>query len=157
MRKSVRPLLLSALALLLAAAAFAGEGHKCSASSADAQRFGAAIKVKKCTPVAQLAKDPARMAGRKIKIEGVVKAVCQGRGCWFEVEAADGATFMARSLDESVLVPKDCKGRTVVVQGVVKALPASAREEAEKAAHAETPHECPKPEWVLATQGVELR
>jgi hypothetical protein len=44
------------------------------------------------------------------------------------------------------------KGRKVVVQGVVKALPRTIKEEPKEEGHA-----CPKPEWVVATQGLELR
>jgi hypothetical protein len=163
-RKPVPLLLLAALALSIAGAARAGDqkcsmsaasmDKSCAAACAGAQTFGAAVTVKKATPVAKLAKNPAKMAGKKVRIEGTVKEVCQGRGCWIEVEA-DGASFLARSLDESVLVPKDCKGKKVVVQGTVKALPAVAK--AEEPAPGEAPHECPKPAWVLATEGVELR
>ena len=80
-----------------------------------------------------------------------MKEVCQGMGCWVEVEA-NGASFLARSLDESVLLPKDCKGRKVVVQGVVKALPKVAKDEPVEVGHA-----CPKPEWIVATEGAVLK
>ncbi len=162
MRKPDRALWLGILVLFIAGTAVAGGDQSCPASlgggmkccASGAQKFGAAITVKKCTPVAKLAKDPARLAGRKIKIAGAVKEVCQGRGCWVEVEA-EGVSFIARSLDESVLLPRDCKGRMVVVQGVVKPLPPAAK--AEEPAAGEAAHACPKPEWVLATEGVELR
>lgn len=153
--KLVRTLLLASLALLVTGTALAGK-KKEATPSADAQTFGAPITVKKATPVAKLAKDPARLAGKKVRIQGTVKEVCQGKGCWIEVEA-DGASFLARSLDESVLVPKDCKGRAVVVQGVVKTLPRAAKAEAEAAAANPEGHACPAPQWVLATEGVELR
>jgi hypothetical protein len=39
-----------------------------------------------------------------------------------------------------------------VVQGVVKALPRTVKEEPKEEGHA-----CPRPEWVVATQGIELR
>ena len=112
---------------------------------------GAKITVKKPVSIARLAASPAKFAGRTVRLEGTVKAVCQGMGCWVEVEAG-GASFMARSLDESVLLPKDCKGRQIVVQGVVKALPRAAAEEA-----APKDHVCPKPKYVVATQGAELK
>jgi hypothetical protein len=47
-----------------------------------------------------------------------------------------GATFMAKSLDESVLLPKDIAGRKVIVQGVVKQLPAKGETEEQHAHHA---------------------
>jgi hypothetical protein len=135
-------------ALLIAGSAVAGETK---AGDAGTQKFGAPVTAKKAVDVARLAKDPARFAGRKVRLEGTVKEVCQGKGCWVEVEAG-GASFMARSLDESVLLPKDCKGRAIVVQGVVKALPRAIKEEPKEEGHA-----CPKPEWVVATQGIELK
>jgi hypothetical protein len=135
--------------LLVAGAALTAEGPGAGAA---VRRFGSPIKVKKAVEIARLARDPARFAGRRIRIEGTVKDVCQGRGCWVEVEA-NGASFLARSLDETVLLPRDCKGHLVVVQGVVMVLPRAAKEEVP--AEGED-HACPKPKWVLATQGVEL-
>jgi hypothetical protein len=148
--KLVRCLLLATCALLVAGTALAGEGTPCYSQ---AQKFGARIKVKQAVDLAQLVKEPGQFAGKKIRIEGTVKDVCQGKGCWVEVEA-NGVSFIARSLDEKVLLPKDCKGQKIVVQGVVKALPTAAKSEAE-AAKTEG-HACPAPEWVLATQGIEL-
>ena len=140
--------LLALCTLLVAGAALAGPGPE---ACADAQRFGAPVTVKKAVNIAKLAKDPGRFAGRTVRLEGTVKEVCQGMGCWVEVEA-NGASFLARSLDESVLLPKDCKGRKVVVQGVVKALPRVAKDEPVEVGHA-----CPKPDWIVATEGVVLK
>jgi len=148
MTKHLRRLLLTGCALLLATTALAG-GDK--SGGPEPQRFGAKVTVKKAVDIAKLAKDPARFAGRTIRLEGTVKDVCQGTGCWVQVEA-NGASFMARSLDETVLLPKDCKGRRVVVQGTVKVLPSAIKDAPKEAGHA-----CPKPEWVVATAGAELK
>jgi len=142
-KKVVRSLILAGCVLFVATAALA--------AATEVQKFGAPVTAKKAVAIAKLARDPARFAGRKVRLEGTVKEVCQGKGCWVEVEAG-GASFMARSLDESVLLPKDCKGRAIVVQGVVKALPRAIKEEPKEEGHA-----CPKPEWVVATQGIELK
>jgi hypothetical protein len=164
MQNFLRITMLAACALLIAGAAFAADAP----AKGGVQKFGAKIKVKKVTDIAALAKDPALFAGKKVRIEGAVKDVCQGRGCWCEVES-NGASIIARSLDESVLLPKDCKGWSIVVQGVLKPLPPKAKAEAEVQAAAGAPgpalragapggsgHACPAPQWVLATQGVEL-
>ncbi len=133
-----------ALAATLASAALAGS---------DPARYGAAITVKKSVPVAKLAEKPAKFAGKTIRIEGTVAEVCQGAGCWVRVKDEKGRLFLAKSLDESVLLPRDCAGQAIVVQGVVTALKAAPKEE-----EAGTPpHECPTPEYVVATQGIELR
>ncbi len=112
----------------------------------------ATVTVKKPVNIAKLAKKPERFAGKTVRLEGKVKAVCQGMGCWVEVEDAKGASFIARSLDESVLLPKDCVGRWIAVQGKVMTLPQAAKEEAKPEDHA-----CPRPEYVIATEGAELK
>ncbi len=120
-------------------------------ASASPQTFGAPVTVKKPVVIARLAKNPERFKGRTIRLEGTVKDVCQGKGCWVEVTDGKGASFMARSLDESVLLPKDCKGRHVVVEGRVMPLPRQAAEEPTPADHS-----CPRPTYVVSTQGVQL-
>jgi hypothetical protein len=147
MKNHVNLSCLTLCALLVAGATLAGPTPE---ARAEARHFGAPVTVKKAVNLAKLAKNPARFAGRTVRLEGTVKEVCQGVGCWVEVQSG-GASFLARSLDESVLLPKDCQGRKVVVQGVVKALPRTAKEEPVEIGHA-----CPRPEWVVATEGVIL-
>lgn len=143
--KRALPLLAAVLLILsLAVAAFAGE---------EAARFGTAVTVKKSVPVAKLAKRPHAFTGRTVRIEGTVAEVCQGRGCWVRVRDQRGRAFLAKSLDESVLLPGDCAGQRIVVQGVVTSL-GPAKHEHEDGIEG---HACPAPEYVLATQGVELR
>ncbi len=143
----LRRLFLAALAaiVLVPATVFAGE------TPAAPQRFGAVVKAKAPVDVAKLANAPEKFKGKTIRLEGTVKDVCQGRGCWVEVTDDKGASFMARSLDESVLLPKDCKGMHVVVEGKVMALPMKVKNEP-----LPTDHACPKPEYVVSTRGVEL-
>ena len=139
------------LASVLVIAAGCGSSQK-SAQLPSPVRVGAAVTVETPVSIAALAKDPANFAGQTVRLEGTVKAVCQGMGCWVEVQQADGTSFLARSLDESVLLPKDCAGRKIVVQGVVTALPAKAAEEPLPEGHV-----CPRPSYLVATQGAELR
>lgn len=137
----------AALALMLAVAvpALAGE------AVTDGRHFGAPVTVKKSTDVARLAKAPEKFNGRVLRIEGTVQNVCQGAGCWVEVSDGKGASFIARSLDESVLLPKDCKGQHVVLQGLLTTMP-----QEKPAEGSEKPHDCPAPTYVLSTQGVVL-
>lgn len=146
MRKFVTLLVSMCLAAVLAVPAFAAD------AAPAVQTFGAPVTVEKPTNVGKLAKSPAKFQGQTIRIEGTVKAVCQGAGCWVEVVDAKGASFIARSLDESVLLPKDCKGQKIVVQGLLTTMPKKEKEHAEGA----EAHECPAPSFVLSTQGVQL-
>ena len=146
MTRSTRSSLILAFCLLALAPAAARAG--------ESVRVGAAITVKKPVSLSKLSKHPDRFKGRTVRLEGTVKDVCQGRGCWVEIESADGASFLAKSLDESILLPMDCKGRRIVLQGLVTALPAAAhaheKEEAEKG------EACPTATYVVSTQGAEL-
>jgi len=113
--------------------------------------FGVEITEKKPVKLAKLAKSPSKYKGKTVRLEGTVKDVCQGQGCWIEIASKDGKTFLAKSLDESVLVPKNSKGQNVVVQGVVTQMPPKPHEH-----HGEDGHSCPAPTWVVSMLGVEL-
>lgn len=94
--------------------------------------------------------------GQTVRLEGTVSSVCKGSGCWVEVKAQDGSTMLAKSMDHSILVPMDCEGRHIVVQGVVTEMPAPAAENTPEPAQGEAPHECPQPTYLVATSGVQL-
>lgn len=152
--------LLAAFCLAIAVPAVSETPAAPADPAADVVKVGAPLTVKKPVDIAALAKKPAKFAGKTVRLEGVVKDVCQGRGCWVEVEGPKGASFMARSLDHSILLPKDCKGRRIVVEGVVTAMKESPEEHSAHAGEAtEEPagHACPVTEWVVATTGAEVR
>lgn len=158
MRSLVGPL----LAAVVLAAAVPATAAAPDAPADEVVKVGAPITVKKAVDIAALAKKPAKFEGKVVRLEGTVKEVCQGRGCWVEVVGPKGASFMARSLDHSIALPKDCKGRRIVVEGVVTAMKGAETPE-EHAAHAgdasaePAGHACPVTEWVVATRGAELR
>jgi hypothetical protein len=144
----VRHLVVSAAVVCLLAPAFASAD---APAGGDPLKFGAPVTVAKAVNLAKLAKNPAKFAGQTVRLEGTVKNVCQGKGCWVEVAARKGKSFIAKSLDESILLPKDCQGRRIVVQGLVTTMPAESHEEP-----AAEGHVCPQPKYVVSTQGVEL-
>lgn len=126
-----------------------------STPSNEVQRFGEPVTITRPVDVRKLEKRPAKFVGQTVRLQGVVKNVCQGRGCWVEVSGARGGSFLAKSLDESLLLPKNCKGWNVVVQGTVTAMPQDGHDH-DHGDKGEAAHECPQPEYVVSTQGVEL-
>jgi hypothetical protein len=129
----------------------AGCAHTQRGAAPSTLKVGAPVTVAASVSIKALAATPESFAGQAVRLEGTVSKVCQGMGCWVEVKAPDGATFIARSLDESVLLPTDCAGRRIVVQGVVTALPSQSASEPNPEGH-----ECPRPNYLVATQGIEL-
>ena len=106
--------------LLVALSLIVGSGVASQPSTAgDPFRAGSPITVKKPVRIQKLAKQPAKFEGKLLRLEGTVKNVCQGRGCWVDVEDANGVTFMAKSLDESVLLPNVVVGRGVKLRRVI--------------------------------------
>lgn len=142
---SLASLVALALVVAISVPVFAGEAAPAP------QRFGARVTLKKSVGLHKLVAAPEKFKGRTVRIEGVVQDVCQGAGCWVEVSDGNGTSFIARSLDESVLLPKDCKGYKVVVQGLLTTMP-----EKKHAEGSEETHRCPTPTYVLSTQGIEL-
>jgi Domain of unknown function (DUF4920) len=138
--------LLSPLLALLCTAALT------ATALAEPVAVGSDITVKKPVKISKLAKNPDKFVGKVIRIEGTAKAVCQGAGCWVEVSDAKGVTFLAKSLDESVLLPKDSAGRSIVVQGVVTKMTAKAHDHE----HEGEGHACPVPTYLISTQGALL-
>jgi hypothetical protein len=124
-------------------------------ATSEVQKFGEPVTITKPVDVRKLEKRPAKFVGQTVRLEGVVKNVCQGRGCWVEVRGARGGSFLAKSLDESLLLPKNCKGWNVVVQGTVVSLPQDGHDH-DHGDQGEAAHECPQPEYVVSSQGVEL-
>lgn len=51
------------------------------------------------------------------KFKARVMEVCQARGCWMKLELKDGQEAMVTFKDYSFFVPKDIKGKEVIVNG----------------------------------------
>jgi hypothetical protein len=130
-----------------------------AAASSGVEKFGKPLSDAPKVALAEIVKNPGAFAGKTVKTEGKVSAVCQEKGCWMTFNE-DGKSVRVRFKDYAFFVPKDCAGATAVVEGVfaVKTIPeATAKHYAE-----ETPGG--KPESVKGEQkelsfeaaGVEL-
>ena len=52
------------------------------------------------------------------KFTGVVKEVCQSKGCWMKVVLEDGKEAMVRFKDYGFFMPKDIAGKEVIINGL---------------------------------------
>lgn len=74
---------------------------------------------------AEVLKEPAKFAGKQVRIEGVVERVCQAEGCWMQIAPESGvAGIRVTFKDHSFFVPKDAKSMKFKAEGefFVKAL-----------------------------------
>jgi Domain of unknown function (DUF4920) len=52
-----------------------------------------------------------------IKLEGKVIQACQKKGCWMEMDLGNDKTMRVTFKDYGFFVPKDCGGKTAVIDG----------------------------------------
>ena len=122
------------MALLLASMSVATRG-------AGPETFGVAPTLSEGTPLAQVLARPADFAGKTVRVEGVVTAVCQMMGCWMALAPADapeGRTVLIKVDDGVIVFPSSARGKRATVQGVVERVGAGDAEGQEAAReHAE--------------------
>jgi Domain of unknown function (DUF4920) len=90
-----------------------------TATTADAGTFGAKIDeagaISMDSLVAMVAAGQTDISS--IKVEGKVNEVCQAKGCWMNLQKADGTGMRVTFKDYAFFVPKDCGGKMAVIQG----------------------------------------
>ena len=126
---------------------------------ADGGKYGAPLGDAPKVALADLVKDPAAWAGKTVRTEGVVSAVCQEKGCWMLLKSGE-KSVRVRFKDYGFFLPKDSAGTTAVLEGVfsVKTIP----EKMAKHYAEETPGGKPdaikgdQQELFLLASGVEL-
>ena len=71
-------------------------------------RRGEKIGNSPAVPFAHVLKEPARYAGKRVVVEGVVERVCKSEGCWMQIAPEAGAAESVRvTFDHKFSVPKD--------------------------------------------------
>jgi hypothetical protein len=89
-------------------------------SAAGPAVYGAAVTVAEPTPIAALLDAPAEHAGRVVRVEGKVSAVCAMAGCWMELEDEARRRIRIKVEDGVIVFPADAIGRKAVAQGTVR-------------------------------------
>jgi len=84
------------------------------------RRLGAPITETVTMPLAELRRNTQRYAGRPVRIEGVVAAVCQSMGCWMQL-SDDAGRVHIRMHGHAFFIPRNATGRRATVQGTVVA------------------------------------
>jgi Domain of unknown function (DUF4920) len=106
------------LVCVLLTGAFAQAGHKHqtkpkpeepkAATAGDVVRRGEPIGDSPAVAFADVLKEPAKFAGKTVRIEGVVERVCKAEGCWMQIAPKPDAVESVRvTFDHKFNVPKD--------------------------------------------------
>ncbi len=91
------------------------------AQALDGDKYGQGVTLAESVSVSELAANPEKYAGRRVRIEGEVEDVCQMAGCWFTVKSdAPGKTMKFKVTDGVMVFPQTAKGKWAVAEGMVR-------------------------------------
>ena len=130
--------------------------------AADPEKFGGGVSLNEVTPIARVLANPSQYEGRTVRIDGIVTAVCEHKGCWMSFapdSAPQAATFLVKVDDDVIVFPVSARGRRASAQGVIQRVPGNpeAQEAAnEHARHAAAANAAPAPApvaWQLKATG----
>lgn len=57
---------------------------------------------------------------KELKLEGKIDAVCQGSGCWADIEMGNGKIVHVTFKDDAFTLPKNIAGQTATIEGIAK-------------------------------------
>lgn len=82
---------------------------------------GDAFAVASETALADVLADPKKVAGTPIRTAGVVARACTKKGCWMELQTAQGGPGVRVSFkDYGFFVPLDSAGASATIEGLVE-------------------------------------
>mgnify|MGYP000884992231 CR=1 FL=1 len=96
------------------------DGTKQEAGAAKVEYFGEKITEDGAIPTDSLKAMMGDKTEMECKLTGKVDAVCQKKGCWMELKNTDGSTMRVTFKNYGFFMPKDCSGRTAIIDGVAK-------------------------------------
>lgn len=79
--------------------------------------YGDSVKNDQVIELAGLHKEMADQAKKEVKVKGIVKEVCQSKGCWMLMDLGDGKDIRVTFKDYKIFMPKDLAGKEVVLDG----------------------------------------
>jgi hypothetical protein len=104
------------------AAAFVVSGMTVS-TLAEPRKYGTGVTLEQSTPIPTLLARPADFAGKTVRVEGTVAAVCSHEGCWMALSPEgqpDGPTLRLKVDDGVIVFPVTAKGKKAVAEGVME-------------------------------------
>ena len=89
----------------------------CGCTEQTASKFGEPITADNATDLVEFVNGMGNEAEVSGKVTAQVIDVCQRKGCWMNVEGPDGSEIRVTFKDYGFFVPKNCAGKTVVLDG----------------------------------------
>jgi len=88
------------------------------------EKLGEGVTIQEATPIASLVDQPEAWLGKPVRVDGVVKAVCEEMGCWMELaDEATGKSVQFKVDDGVIVFPVSAKGKRASAQGALERVP----------------------------------
>jgi hypothetical protein len=87
---------------------------------AEVQHYGEMISMDHAIAASDLFSTMGEQDSLNLKLEGVVKEVCQKKGCWMKIDVGNEKTVRVTFKDYGFFMPFDIAGKTVVLDGYAK-------------------------------------
>ncbi len=80
--------------------------------------YGDGVTLEQATPIATLLADAETYKGKKVRVDGVVTAVCEKRGCWMQLADPESGDAIRIKVDDGAIVfPVSAKGHKASAEG----------------------------------------
>ena len=105
---------------LLILAVVLGLGLVAGAAVADdGTTYGKGVTLDKAVAIPELLAQPDLFVGKRVRIEGIVSAVCAKRGCWMTVTDPESGKGVRIKVEDGVIVfPMEAMGRKASAEGM---------------------------------------
>jgi hypothetical protein len=80
-------------------------------------KLGKPLTLRKANPIAALASEPEKYAGKTVQVRGKIAEVCQMMGCWMNLVDENGKMVRIKVEDGVIEFPKDAAGKTAIAEG----------------------------------------
>jgi hypothetical protein len=108
---------LAALVAMIAFAAAAPAGDLSGTS------YGDGVTISDPVAIPTLLSDPDDFVGQKVRVDGVITAVCAKRGCWMQVTDPDTGQGIRVKVEDGVIVfPYESMGHRAAAEGIFEAI-----------------------------------
>jgi hypothetical protein len=109
--------------LMTAAILAVSAGWLCAAAPEGAV-YGEGVTLEESIEIQTLLGDPDPWLGKRVRVDGVVSAVCQHRGCWMQIKDPDSERAIRIKVEDGVIVfPTSAIGKDAAAEGIFEAVP----------------------------------
>jgi hypothetical protein len=92
-------------------------------TAGETETYGDGVTLDEAVAIDVLLENPNDYVGRKVRVDGVITAVCKKRGCWMQITDPDSGSGVRIKVEDGVIVfPYTSMGREAQAEGIFEAI-----------------------------------